>query len=92
MKARILIAEDDAGIRPGLMPLLESGGRDVTAAPDGTQALKLYPQSKYDLVVLDIMTPGRGGCDVCREIRERAGASPCFLSPRKAGRLTRSSA
>ena len=39
MKARILIAEDDANIRLGLVASLESEGYDVTAASDGAQAL-----------------------------------------------------
>jgi DNA-binding response OmpR family regulator len=81
MKARILIAEDDANIRLGLMAVLESEGHAVTAASDGAQALKLYPQTKYDLVVLDIMMPGMSGYDVCREIRARDPRVPVlFLS------------
>jgi DNA-binding response OmpR family regulator len=74
MKARILIAEDDANIRLGLIATLESEGYDVVAASDGAQALKLYPQFKYDLVVLDVMMPKASGYDVCRELRA-AGAS-----------------
>jgi CheY-like chemotaxis protein len=44
MKAKILIAEDDANIRQGLIATLESEGYAVTAAADGTQALKVFPQ------------------------------------------------
>ncbi len=81
MKAKILIAEDDANIRLGLMTTLESEGHDVTAASDGAQALKLYPQSKYDLVILDIMMPRMSGYDVCKEIRAKDARVPVlFLS------------
>lgn len=81
MKARILIAEDDANIRLGLVATLESEGYDVTAASDGAQALKLYPQSKYDLVVLDVMMPKASGYDVCRELRAAgAGVPVLFLT------------
>ena len=81
MKARILIAEDDPNIRLGLMTTLESEGHDVTAASDGAQALKLYPQTKYDLVILDIMMPRMSGYDVCREIRAKDSRVPVlFLS------------
>ena len=73
MKARILIAEDDPHIRLGLVATLESEGYEVVAASDGAQALKLYPQSRYDLVVLDVMMPRASGYDVCRELRA-AGA------------------
>jgi DNA-binding response OmpR family regulator len=81
MKARILIAEDDANIRLGLVATLESEGYDVVAASDGAQALKLYPQSKYDLVVLDVMMPKASGYDVCRELRAvGAGVPVLFLT------------
>ncbi|MDR1010501.1 MAG: response regulator transcription factor [Opitutaceae bacterium] len=81
MKARILIAEDDTNIRLGLMTTLESEGYDVTAAGDGAQAIKLYPQAKYDLVILDIMMPGMSGYDVCKEIRAKDARVPVlFLS------------
>jgi DNA-binding response OmpR family regulator len=69
MKARILIAEDDANIRVGLAATLESEGYAVTSASDGAQALRLFPQAKFDLVVLDVMMPRVSGYDVCRELR-----------------------
>lgn len=79
MKARILIAEDDANIRLGLAATLESEGYDVTAASDGAQALKLYPQMKYDLVVLDVMMPKASGYDVCRELRAGGAVTPILF-------------
>lgn len=79
MKARILIAEDDANIRLGLVATLESEGYDVTAASDGAQALKLYPQSKYELVVLDVMMPRASGYDVCRELRAGGATVPILF-------------
>ena len=69
MRARILIAEDDANIRQGLVAALESEGHEVISASDGAQALKLYPQHKYDLVILDVMMPRLSGYEVCRELR-----------------------
>ena len=79
MKARILIAEDDVHIRLGLIATLESEGYDVTAASDGAQALKLYPQSKYDLVILDVMMPKASGYDVCRELRAAGVGTPVLF-------------
>ncbi len=79
MKARILIAEDDANIRLGLVTTLESEGYEVTAASDGAQALKLYPQNKYDLVLLDVMMPKASGYDVCRELRAAGAAAPVLF-------------
>ena len=74
MKAKVLIAEDDPNIRLGLIATLESDGYAVTAASDGAQALKLFPQEKFDLVILDVMMPRHSGYDVCRELR--SGGSP----------------
>jgi DNA-binding response OmpR family regulator len=79
MKAKILIAEDDANIRTGLVATLESEGYAVTAAADGAQALKLFPQEKFELVVLDIMMPKASGYDVCREIRAKGARVPVLF-------------
>lgn len=79
MKAKILIAEDDANIRLGLVATLESEGYAVTAASDGAQALKLYPQDKFDLVILDVMMPRASGYDVCRELRAKEVRVPVLL-------------
>ncbi len=81
MKARILIAEDDADIRQGLCDLLEGEGYAVVPAADGMQALKLAAQEKVDLYLLDVMMPGKNGYDVCRELRRRDQHTPvCFLT------------
>jgi DNA-binding response OmpR family regulator len=76
MIARILIAEDDANIRQGLVATLESEGYGVVAAADGAQALRLYPQGKFDLVLLDVMMPKASGYEVCRELRARGARVP----------------
>ena len=79
MKARILVAEDDANIRLGLIATLESEGYAVTAASDGAQALRLFPQEKFDCVILDIMMPKLSGFDVCRELRGHASRIPILF-------------
>jgi DNA-binding response OmpR family regulator len=79
MKAKILVAEDDANIRLGLVATLESDGYAVTAASDGAQALRLFPQEKFDLVLLDIMMPKTSGYDVCRELRARGARVPVLF-------------
>jgi DNA-binding response OmpR family regulator len=79
MKARILIAEDDANIRLGLIATLESDGYAVTAAGDGAQALRLFPQQKFDLVILDVMMPQQSGYDVCRALRSRDNRVPILF-------------
>ncbi len=79
MKAKILVAEDDANIRLGLVATLESEGYAVTAASDGAQALRLFPQEKFELVLLDVMMPKASGYDVCRELRARGTRVPVLF-------------
>ena len=79
MKARILIAEDDTNIRLGLAATLESEGYAVTAAADGAQAVRLFPQEKFDLVILDVMMPHKSGYDACRELRARDAWVPVLF-------------
>jgi len=66
---RILIAEDDRHILAGLIDALESEGYQITAAVDGEEAASLFERESFDLVILDVMMPGRSGYDVCKQIR-----------------------
>ncbi|MEI6807366.1 MAG: response regulator transcription factor [bacterium] len=75
----ILVAEDDTNIRNGLVDTLESEGYKVTPASEGEQALKLFAKQKFDLILLDIMMPGKSGYDVCRAIRESNKAVPIIM-------------
>ena len=79
MIAKILVAEDDTHIRQGLVVTLESEGYGVTAAVDGVQALRLFGQEKFDLVLLDIMMPKVSGYDVCRDLRARGSRVPVLF-------------
>lgn len=79
MKAKILIAEDDSNIRTGLTATLESEGYGVVPASDGAQALRLFQQDKFDLVILDVMMPKASGYDVCRELRAKGVQVPVLF-------------
>jgi len=76
---KVLVAEDDANIRTGLLDTLESEGYKPVPAGDGAQALALYESEKFDLVLLDIMMPGRSGYDVCKVIRARNDSIPIIM-------------
>jgi DNA-binding response OmpR family regulator len=78
-KTRILVAEDDANIRSGLLDTLESEGYKPVPAADGAQALALYEREPFDLVLLDIMMPGRSGYDICKFIRSRNDNIPIIM-------------
>ena len=80
MKNRhILVVEDDANIRRGVVDILESEGYAVTDSHNGAEGLRLFKQNKYDLVLLDLMMPEMSGYDVCREIRKRDAQIPVLI-------------
>ena len=66
---KILVAEDDANIRMGLVDTLESENYQVMEAKDGAHALELFNNNAFDLLLLDIMMPEKSGYDVCQDIR-----------------------
>jgi len=68
---RILVAEDDANIRETLADLLSGEGYEVTTAADGEAAVAAWRDASepFDLIMLDVMMPGKSGYDVCRDIR-----------------------
>ncbi|MGZ6708099.1 MAG: response regulator transcription factor [Solirubrobacteraceae bacterium] len=79
--ARVLIAEDDEGIRLPLVRALEREGYDVDAVGDGLEAERLALDEAHDLLVLDIGLPGLDGLEVCRRVREaRPGVAVLFLT------------
>ena len=69
---RILVVEDEPGIALGLEDDLRLEGWDVELAADGVAGAKLARDRQFDLILLDVMLPGKDGFDVCRELR-RAG-------------------
>jgi DNA-binding response OmpR family regulator len=79
MKKRLLIVEDDAHIRLGLCDALRAEGYEITECNHGAQAGPLLRQHKCDLVILDIMLPGKSGYDICREIRAGKNRVPILL-------------
>lgn len=80
---RILIVEDEENIADGLAMNLEAEGYEVGAAADGFAALDAYHKGLFDLIILDIMIPGKDGLTVCKQIRQEGGRLPIlFLSAR----------
>lgn len=79
MKKHLLIVEDDAHIRLGLVDALRAEGYEVSECGDGSHALPIFKQAKPDLVILDIMLPGKSGYDLCREIRATKSRTPILM-------------
>jgi DNA-binding response OmpR family regulator len=71
--ARILVVDDDPGIRQLLTDVLELEGHAVTTAVDGLDAVQVLDAACPDFVVLDVMMPHLDGYAVLRRIRERSG-------------------
>jgi len=67
---RILIAEDDLEIASIERDYLEINGFETEIASDGITALKMIASRHYDLLLLDVMMPGKSGFELCREIRD----------------------
>lgn len=71
MRAKVLICDDNPAISKSLMGYLEAEGMEVTAVFCGEDAVQEVESGSYSLVILDVMLPGMGGLDVCREIRKK---------------------
>jgi two-component system response regulator MprA len=68
---RVLVVEDDAGVRRMLERSLGAEGFEVAAVPDGGAALAAVEGTAPDLVVLDVAMPGMDGFEVCRRLRAK---------------------
>jgi DNA-binding response OmpR family regulator len=66
---KILIADDEPNIVISLEYLMQREGYDVIVARDGPQALEAILRERPDLVLLDVMMPGKSGFEVCQEVR-----------------------
>src|SRR5215213_9442363 len=83
---RILIADDEPSVRDSVSYALEQEGFQVTKAVDGDDAEEKIGDEEpgYDLLILDIMMPGRSGLDLCRDIRNRSPIPIILLTAKDA--------
>ena len=80
VKGRILIVDDDTALSEMLGIVLRGEGFDPVSCADGERALGAFRDSKPDLVLLDLMLPGKDGIDVCRQIRAESGVPIVMLT------------
>lgn len=76
---RVLVVEDEPLIAEVVARALEREGLSVEIMADGEAALDTAGTGSHDLIVLDLMLPGRSGLEVCREIRRRDGKTPIIM-------------
>lgn len=69
MSSKILIADDEPNILVSLEFLMKREGFDVSVARNGVEALAAIREQQPELVLLDVMMPGKSGFEVCQEVR-----------------------
>lgn len=77
---RVLVVDDDAALAEMLSIVLRQEGFDSQTVGRGDQALGAFRDYKPDVVLLDLMLPGRDGIDVCKEIRAESGVPIVMLT------------
>ena len=80
MKGRVLVVDDDMALAEMLGIVLRNEGFEPVFCADGDKALAAFRDSKPDLVLLDLMLPGKDGIDVCRQIRTESGVPIVMLT------------
>jgi DNA-binding response OmpR family regulator len=76
---RILLVEDEASLRDGIVDLLEADGHDVAAVGDGVTGVEAGLREPFDLVLLDLMLPRMDGVEVCRRLRAARPGMPILM-------------
>jgi len=79
MNTRILIVEDEPGIALGLEDDLTMEGYQVEIAGDGAAASDRARDGNFDLILLDVMLPGKDGFEICRELRRGGLRTPILM-------------
>ncbi|HWL96171.1 MAG TPA: MtrAB system response regulator MtrA [Nocardioidaceae bacterium] len=80
LKGKVLIVDDDAALAEMLTIVLRNEGFEPVVCPTGDQALALWREHRPELVLLDLMLPGKDGIDVCRDIRAESGVPIVMLT------------
>ncbi len=84
---KVLVVEDDKRIAASVKRGLEGEGFTVDVALTGTDGLWMATEGSYDVIVLDIMLPGRNGYQICGDLREAGNWTPIMMLTAKSGDL-----
>ena len=79
MPHRVLVVEDEIGMRIGLEDNLRIAGYEVETAEDGEQALERAEQGRFDAILLDLILPLKDGLTVCQELRAKGIDTPVLM-------------
>ena len=80
MKGRVLVVDDDTALSEMLGIVLANEGFEPVFCANGDEALAVFRDKRPDLVLLDLMLPGRDGIEVCRQIRSESGVPIVMLT------------
>ena len=84
---KLLLVEDDSKIANAVKRGLQAEGFTVDVASDGNDGLWMASEGTYDLIVLDIMLPGRNGYRICADLRQAGNWTPILMLTAKDGDL-----
>jgi DNA-binding response OmpR family regulator len=87
VKPRVLVVDDELGVRKALHRGLRAEGMDVVTAADGPSALRLAQTGSFDVLLLDIMLPGLSGYRVLEHLRAQGIRTPVLLVSAKDGEV-----
>jgi DNA-binding response OmpR family regulator len=87
MKPRVLVVDDELGVRRALQRGLGAEGMDVVTAADGPSALDIARTGAFDVILLDIMLPGLSGYRVLQALRAEGVSTPVLLVSAKDGEI-----
>lgn len=79
MRARILLVEDEPGLQLTLLDRLRTEGYEAEAVASGDEGERAAAAGGFDLILLDIMLPGKSGLDVCRDLRQQGINTPVIM-------------
>ena len=77
---KVLVVEDEQSLREPLVYLLEKEGYEVVEVEDGIKALSQFEKEHPDIILLDLMLPGKSGSEVCRTIRAESNVPIIMLT------------
>lgn len=76
---KILVIEDDPAILTGLEASLEEEHYEVSSSSDGQEGYEKAKIEYFDLIILDLMLPGKNGMDVCKDLRKEGVSTPILM-------------